>query len=110
MFIIKEEVSYKTDNCTKNTDVLSVLWYNKNTILNTPDDTGELRKVVFEMGKNSLIAILVVIVMLMPVAGVYLLALARPAGKLLGVVLLVVGVILWALAFGDFGEREDYVR
>lgn len=59
---------------------------------------------------NGLIAIFVIIVMLMPVAGVYLLALAGPAGKLLGVVLLVVGIILWALAFGDYGEREDYVR
>ncbi len=59
---------------------------------------------------NGLITILAVIVMLMPVAGVYLLALAGPGGKLLGVPLLVVGIILWALVFSDFGGREDYVR
>ena len=68
------------------------------------------RKVVYTMGLNSLIAILGVIIMILPVAGVYLLALAGPAGKLLGVVMLVVGIILWALVFSDFGQREDYVR
>ncbi len=57
----------------------------------------------------GLIAILAVIIMLMPVAGVYLLVLAGPAGKLLGIPLLVVGIILWALVFGGLGEREDYV-
>ncbi len=62
------------------------------------------------MKLNGLLAILVILVMLMPVLGVYLLALAGTAGKLLGVVLLVVGIILWALAFCDFGEKEDYVR
>lgn len=58
----------------------------------------------------GILTILAVIIMLMPVAGVYLLALAGPAGKLLGIPLLVVGIILWALVFGDFGGREDYVR
>ncbi len=58
---------------------------------------------------NGLLALLAVVIVLMPVAGVYLLALAGPAGQLLGVVLLVVGVILWALVFGDFGRKEDYV-
>ena len=70
---------------------------------------GSKRNVVGKMKFNGLIAILAVIIMLMPVGGVYLLALAGPAGKLLGVPLLVVGVILWALAFSDFGRREDCV-
>lgn len=73
----------------------------------TPESKG---KVVFIMKFYGILTILAVIIMLMPVAGVYLLALAGPAGKLLGIPLLVVGIILWALVFGDFGGREDYVR
>lgn len=61
------------------------------------------------MRLNGLITIIAVIIMILPVAGVYLLALAGPGGKLLGVPMLVVGIILWALVFGDFGGREDYV-
>ena len=70
---------------------------------------GSKRKVVGKMKFNGLIAILAVIIMLMPVGGVYLLVTAGPAGKLLGVPLLVVGIILWALVFSDFGRREDCV-
>ena len=55
---------------------------------------------------SGLIAILALIIILMPVAGVYLLALAAPAGKLLGVPMLVVGIILWALVFSDFGRKK----
>ncbi len=62
------------------------------------------------MKLNGLIAILAFIVMILPVAGVYLLVFAGPGGKLLGVPMLVIGVILWSLVFSDFGEREDYVR
>lgn len=57
----------------------------------------------------GLITIVTVIIMLLPVAGVYLLALAGPGGKLLGVPMLVVGIILWALVFNDFGGRAHYV-
>lgn len=57
----------------------------------------------------GLITIVTVIIMLLPVAGVYLLALAGPGGKLLGVPMLVVGIILWALVFNDFGDRAHYV-
>ncbi|MBR5279386.1 MAG: hypothetical protein IKU26_00255 [Clostridia bacterium] len=88
---------------------MPVLLDSNKTILNTPVDTGKPRKVVFEMKLNGWITILALIIILMPVAGVYLLALAAPAGKLLGVPMLVVGIILWALVFSDFGRREDYV-
>lgn len=83
-----------------------ILSYNKITRRGKPPVLHKEERFVIQM-RNGMIAILALIIMIMPVAGVYLLALAGSAGKLLGVVLLVMGFILWALAFGGLGEWEE---
>ncbi len=57
--------------------------------------------------KNGMMTVFAFIFALLPMIGIYLLALAGSAGQLLGVVFLVIGVIYWALVFGDFGKMDD---